>query len=192
MTEVPMIHRTIAKYLAREFGGDPKVLTQNFDDGVCINVFVARGAPNPSQTSYSTIGLSDRMLSIGGESYGFGIELCGGVAENGDGFELMLGDIGYEIVSGNWIGALHTVFPGAIVPYFPDSPMKHLLLAHPFSWAEDFGLLETPERKIIWLQFVPITDEEYQFALANGADALEERLETCRARVFDLFRASVI
>ncbi len=67
-------------------------------------------------------------------------------------------------------------FPGYILEniinlYFSDLDMKHILLTTPFLWDKaksiNFG-----EKTVAWLLAVPISEQEYHFALKYGSEEL--------------------
>lgn len=192
MTTPSQIHLKIFEYVDNEFGGASRVIGQTFDDGATVDVLVVEGSPEIGQRSYSTIGLSDRNLVIAGRDFGFGVELCAGSSLHDDRYELLIGDIAYEILVGNWVAALNTVFPDIFSKAFPESRMRHVLLSHPFSWGEKFGVLKFLGRKVVWLQMIPISESEYLLARSEGVDVLEELLERSEANIFDVNRAPVV
>ena len=48
--------------------------------------------------------------------------------------------------------------------------MKHVYLMNPFLW-EGFKTLEFGNREIAWLLIVPISEQEKNYAIANGWEA---------------------
>ncbi|WP_236900445.1 suppressor of fused domain protein [Clostridium estertheticum] len=53
--------------------------------------------------------------------------------------------------------------------------MKHVYLMNPFLW-DGFKSIEFEDRKVAWLLIIPISNEEKDYAVANGASALEMKL----------------
>lgn len=198
MRSAPQAHRQMAGYLANQFGGETKVMSQTYHDGLSVSVLVSAGreevggGEDAGPLSCSTLGLSDKELIAEGEAMGFGVELCGALYADETPFVALLADIAHEVQSGGWTIGLNTILPDVIAPYFPGSLLKHVLLVHPFLWDEDFGVLDLEDRRAVWLQIVPITDAEYALAEAEGVDALEDRLEAGEADISDLLRPSVI
>lgn len=192
MTTASPQHRQIAGYLAAEFGGETKIMGQSYHDGLSVNVLVSAEEEGGGPLSCSTIGLSDQELVLDDEPMGFGVEICGALYADETPFVTLLADIAHEVRSGGWTIALGTILPDVIQPYFPGSTMQHLMLVHPFYWAEDFGVFEQEGLKSVWLQIIPVSDSEYQFAVDQGIEALEEKLEASGADVFDRLRAPVV
>ncbi|MBZ9617597.1 suppressor of fused domain protein [Clostridium estertheticum] len=56
-----------------------------------------------------------------------------------------------------------------------DCEMKHVYLMNPFLW-DGFKSIEFEDRKVAWLLIIPISNEEKDYAVANGASALEMKL----------------
>lgn len=190
MSQARPEHRAIADYLARKFGGGMRVMAQTYLDGRSVNVLVSTEEDAP--LCCSTLGLSDQELVLDDQPMGFGVEICGALYAEETPFVEMLADIAHEVQTGGWIIALNTILPDVVEPYFPGTPMQHLLLVHPYHWDEDFGVFEQDGRKTVWLQILPISESEYRFALEEGVDVLEERLEAAEADVFDLRRQPVV
>jgi len=76
-------------------------------------------------------------------------------------------------------------------PWHPLSEMSHLYFSPPYclpagSWHPG------GDADVHWCWVVPITDREYRFALANGADALEEALEKAQAPIGAMARTDVV
>ncbi len=67
-----------------------------------------------------------------------------------------------------------------------------MLLVVPFIWATLEILVDREEDVTTWLQAVPITDAELQFASKYSTDELFERLEAAGADVSDIDRPSVV
>lgn len=193
MSSTPEAHTQIAGYLLSEFGGETRILSQSYHDGLSVNVLVSTDPEADNPLTCSTIGLSDQELVLDDEAMGFGVELCGALFADETPFVAMLADIAHEVRSGEWTIVLHTILPDVVQPYFPGSTMRHLLLVHPFCWDEDFGIFDPGARhRAVWLQVVPISEAEYRLANEEGVEALEERLESSGVDVFDLLRQSVV
>jgi hypothetical protein len=77
-------------------------------------------------------------------------------------------------------------------PWLPGATCDHLLVSLPYPWGPD--LEECPlsggHARILWL--LPITKAERDFKVANGLEALEQRLEAEAIIPADPQRASVI
>lgn len=192
MSQVTPHHRAIADYLSDAFEGSIKVMLQTYHDGLSVNVLVSAPTEGSGLLCCSTIGLSDRELVLEDEPMGFGVELCGALYAEETPFVEMLADIAHEVQAGEWAIALGTILPDVIEPYFPGTKMQHLLLVHPFCWDENFGLFEQDGRRTVWLQIIPISESEYQFAEDQGVEALEDRLESAGVDVLDLLRDPVV
>jgi len=74
----------------------------------------------------------------------------------------------------------------------PCSPVPHAALADPFLWGDSFKSREFSTRTVAWLMFVPLTEAEFQFASKKGFELLSTRLQSARAEVANLQRASVV
>ena len=57
---------------------------------------------------------------------------------------------------------------------------------------EGFKTLEFGNREIAWLLIVPISEQEKNYAIANGWEALEDIFEKADIDIFNLNRKSII
>lgn len=55
-----------------------------------------------------------------------------------------------------------------------------------------FKTIEFEDRKIAWLLIIPISNQEKDYAIANGGDALETKFEEADIDIFNLKRKSVV
>ena len=186
-------HDEIAEYIAAFFCGMAKATTdRDTNTDVQVVILTSRDCPEIGISSYSTLGLSDKNLVIDGRDFGFGVKVCGAIITEQDKFLLILADIGFNVVEEKWVAAHHTVFPNVVEPYFPDSEMKHVLLVSPFLWDEDFGDYSFADQRVVWLLAVPISENEYRYALSVGADCLEDMFAQKQINLFNIYRDSVL
>ena len=75
--------------------------------------------------------------------------------------------------------------------YFKEGALKHVLFVSPFLW-DGLQAVDLQEKKVSFLQVVPISEPEMRFVEKNGPDALEDRFEKEQIDVFHLERASVV
>jgi hypothetical protein len=85
-----------------------------------------------------------------------------------------------------------SIFPNVIENYDPSLKVKHVLFLSPFCWEGKLSSFFYRERKEIFLQAVPITQAELDFAIEHGTDILEEKLLSQAKSIFSLGRNSVI
>lgn len=88
-----------------------------------------------------------------------------------------------------------SIFPGAIykdiITSFDRLHMQHILLIPPFLW-DTFSTIELSDKKVAFLQAVPISENERAFALEYGVDSLLSRFDDERVNVFNLERRTVV
>lgn len=80
----------------------------------------------------------------------------------------------------------------AISEYYPDLTCKHVMLVTPFLWDRDLQKQVIEGLSHLWLQVVPITDEEADYLMRHGSDALESIFEEHQIDLFDLNRPSCL
>lgn len=82
--------------------------------------------------------------------------------------------------------------PDNVSMYYPDFSMKHIFLTTPYMWEKSFPSLDINGKTLTWLQIIPISDAEYQYALEHGSNALDELLVLNYVSILNLNRPSVI
>jgi hypothetical protein len=102
----------------------------------------------------------------------------------------LLATCAFNVINAGYKTAPGLVHPDVMAMYAPDSAMRHILLTPAFSWPLETQSL--PGKNVAWLQLLPISEAEFKFSQANGADALETMLEQCGIDPFDPRRASVL
>ena len=88
-------------------------------------------------------------------------------------------------------------YPGASFPdvfsmYDPAWTVKHACFVDLFLWEKSPATIELSTKKVAFLQMIGITDAEFDFLQENGFEALQTRLESENADVFDFTRDSVV
>lgn len=61
-----------------------------------------------------------------------------------------------------------------------------------FLWDQPPQTLRLPRKTVAWLQAIPISTAEPEYARANGSEALEDLLEQQKADAVGLLRESVL
>ncbi|MEU5155289.1 suppressor of fused domain protein [Glycomyces sp. NPDC021274] len=143
--------------------------------------------------TFGTLGLSS--FPIGGQPAegepDLRVELVGAAYEQFRTYDNVLATGAFSVMDGAPIMP-GQIYEGAVEPYFPGFELKHVLFAEPYLWDDAFTLLELGDITVVWLQPVPITQRELDFAVAVGTDALIERFEEERIDAADMARESVI
>ncbi|WP_300675962.1 suppressor of fused domain protein [Nocardioides sp.] len=187
--------KTIARTEAAAFGGTPRVHRYSNDaETLSVNILSAVDGPQAGVTSYGTVDLStfdNGLQSAAGKE--IRVEILSACASTVETFGNIVMACALNVASGR-----HSLTPGVIHPrtvelYEPEVTMKHMLLVPPFLWGEDaLTPLEDDEAVVLFLQGVPISDAELQFAEEHGTEALEDRFVEAQIDVFDLNRPSVV
>lgn len=172
--------------------------TEPDDDGTTTDwhcdVVVADGVPAPGFSTYATVGVRafpTNLTSEDGRALRTEFVLAARTASR------EAADVVDACALAAANGSFHLA-PGAVIPdavryVAPNLRCEHILLVAPFLWPELEVLREVDDATVLTrLQAVPITRGEMQLAASKGADALMDRLESRRADVSDLNRASVV
>jgi hypothetical protein len=184
-------NKALAVYLRSKFGGTPSV-SKFWDDAKRsdVDIMTVPDSPQPGVSSYATLGLSDSSIGLSSNDVRLGVELILALTNKYEDAANILASSAFAIINSKLKARPGSIFPRVIELYRPDLDMKHILLVPPFLWE-----LETQEfaaKKVAWLLAVPISDEERNFALEKGSDALENVFEQKQIDIFDLDRRSVL
>jgi hypothetical protein len=77
-------------------------------------------------------------------------------------------------------------------PWLPGSRCDHVLVSLPYPFGPDLETCHVGDRHVDFLWLLPITEEERDFKVAHGQEALEVRFEEVELCYWDLNRASAI
>ncbi len=192
---MPIDGRTIAQFEAKAFGGKPKVHRYSDDDEVrSINILSCVDGPHDGVTSYATVDLSGFDTQLTAEDgRPIRVELLGACDSAVQTFGNVMTTCALNIASGQYSPGPGRIHPRVIELYEPTLSMRHILFVPPFLWGPDaFPRMEDEDVIVLFLQLIPISDAELDFARAEGADALESRFEQAQIDIYDLNRPSVV
>ncbi|MFF0817381.1 suppressor of fused domain protein [Rhodococcus sp. NPDC003318] len=193
--------REAARRIGEVFGEVPQVLLYraavdpeaNGEEPDEVSIAVGDGCPSPGYASYATLDLvryptnvtTDDGRPIRTELITVGRSDYRGLAD-------VLAQCAFAVASGSFHVTPNTIVPNAVKEADPGRTTKHLLLVVPFIWPDLEILVDREEDVTTWLQAVPITDTELEFASRHGVDELFGRLEAAAADVTDIDRDSVV
>jgi antitoxin YqcF len=193
MTQTSEENKTIAKTLVKVFGGKPSV---NFwwdePETTSVALLKCENAPEKGINSYATVNLSDHPLIMDGKEYPARVEIVGACAASAEEFPNVLTTCAFNIIKDKWFVAPGVIFPGVVDMYDLSDTLSHILFVPPFVWNDEPRTMEFPTKTVAFLQAVPISDAERDFANENGPDALESLFEEHQIDIYDINRASVV
>jgi antitoxin YqcF len=182
----------IAHREAAVFGGKPQVVRYyNDDNSLSIDVLSCEDTPTVGVTSWGSVGMSEFDTGLATGDRDLRVEIVGACSSAVPQFGNVIASCAFNVASGFQIspGAVH---PGVVEAYLPGLTMKHaLFIPLLLLWGQPMDNLEGPTSIVTWLQIVPISDEEYKFAINSGSDSLESRFQAADIDVFDLERPSL-
>jgi antitoxin YqcF len=184
--------KSIARREATVFGGTPAV-TRHWDDDERRWVDVLRCVDRPDEglTSWATIGASQYDNRVSNAAGPLRVEFVGACASAWPTYANMLVTCALNVASGDYSATPGIIMPGVVAMYEKSVTTRHMLLTDPFLWDGEFPSLSGDDYSVAWLMGVPVTDAEFEFAGAEGVDALEELFSAAEIDVFDLDRPSV-
>lgn len=181
-------NRSLAKTLAKVFGGKPTVARYWDEHGrYYVDVMTCEDSLQENVISYGTLGLSDHPI----REEKLRVEF---VAAFGVKFEEganVLATAAFCLIRSKWQAQPGAIFPDVVGMYRKGSDMKHLLLCSPFLW-DELVTQELSDKTVAWLLLVPISENELRFVEANGSSALEDLFVEKQIDVYDLDRRSVL
>jgi antitoxin YqcF len=143
-------------------------------------------------TSYGTIGLCDHTIGMVADGLPLRIELLGACEARYDRFREIIKACAFAIIEDGASCYPGQIFKGAIEVAYPNLPMKHIMFVPPGTWNQSPRLLKLSNLKVTWLEAIPISEAEMQYAVANSPNMLSNRLVAAKAMVMDLARPSVL
>jgi hypothetical protein len=187
MTVSDLAHAS-AQELADTFAASPRFVgCRNTDEGVRIDVAIAESGPDERLASAGTVTLADHDLGFDA----IRLQIVAAYPRDAADFSRAVGTCALATIEEGWPLRWGAVHPEVLTLYGLSETLAHLYFMPPFSWPDGPKPLTVGERRIEWLQAVPISEAERAFAEANGADALEKLLVAGDIDVTDLERPSV-
>ncbi|KFI32326.1 hypothetical protein CG51_02885 [Haematobacter missouriensis] len=150
-------------------------------------------SPEPGVESHATLGLSALPLRLDDGTiadHGAEIVLASIVGEEGAG---LLADIAQQVTEHGKALVPDMILTDALKGRAGVAPhLRHILLSAPFLWNTPPAPLRLPERLVLFLQAIPISEAERALAAQDGAERLEDLLEEAEADILDFERESVV
>ena len=191
--EVSDENKTIARTAAAVFGGKPRVGRYWDPDEVSsVDVLDCADRPQENLVTYATIGLSDTPLIDDGRELDLRVELVGVAPLVAKEYPNALSTAAFCVINSGWFCYPGRIFPGVFARYALSNTLQHALFVSPFLWEGRLVTMELPSKKVAWLQMVPISESEQEFASKNGSERLEDLFEAAQVDVFDLNRDPVV
>jgi len=151
------------------------------------HIFCAHDVPESGVTSYGTIGISAISSRNNGKVNNIHVELVGASYTRYRELSLGLLIIAERVISGEWTCCPGTIFPGVL-----NQIHSEIYLMPPILWDDKFRTITIGDTQLAWLQAIPISKSEANFARKYGTNALESILEDNEIDLFDLERRQVI
>lgn len=193
--------REAARRIGEVFGAMPQVLLfraavdpdTDGEEPDEVSIAVGDGCPGPGYASYATLDLVKYPTNVTTDD---GRPIRTELITVGRADYRTLADVlalcAFAVASGSFHVTPNTIVPNAVTEADPARTTKHVLLVVPFIWPDLEILVDREEDVTTWLQAVPITDAELEFASTRGTEELFARLEAAGADVSDIDRPSVV
>ncbi|MEE2524326.1 suppressor of fused domain protein [Pseudarthrobacter sp. J47] len=192
--------REIARHAIASLGLDPSDATihhsisridADYGD-YSIEVIKLEDSPSSGIRTFLTVGVSkfdNHFLAPDGRKVR--VEFIATAASKWQVVDLGLGDCAFNIASGDYRAEPETVFPNVFSGYGQDVSTPHAWLTSPVvlhGRHQTIDKLEDESEVITWLQVIPVTDSEFEYARANGVDAMAHAFFEAQPDFYDLLR----
>ena len=185
-------NKKIAGHISAVFGGQPEITLYSDEAGRChVHIVRCPDSPVEGVDSFATVGLSDYDQKVEGLEGPVRVELVGACDSGNPHFGSILANAAFCSIHSGWPLHPGAIFADIVKNYEASETLEHVLFVEPFPWDEPLEAVHLPEKEVLWLMMVPISEAEAVHAEKHGSPALEELLEQSGADVFDLQRASV-
>ncbi|MBX3232196.1 MAG: suppressor of fused domain protein [Labilithrix sp.] len=182
--ELPVKGRFPITYANHPLPGDParKLGIQRVD-----------GYPSPGFRTALSYGLAHESFET--SNFPDRIELIQGYRTDDWSFERIQVFVADSVVTSNQLPKPGTVYQHAVAHAglgAPASRMPHALVVYPYLWQRDFYKADVADKRLWFLQLVPIHENELQFITKNGFKVFEELLDHFGMQFHDLNRTSYV
>ncbi|MED4351065.1 suppressor of fused domain protein [Schinkia azotoformans] len=185
--------KEIAKHLADLNGSRPR-MSRFYDDNKesIIDIVIMDNKPNEYETTFATIGLSNYDIGYSVKDKPLRVEFIGACIDEYKLFGNVLSTCAFNIINSGYSCSPGMIYPDVVKMYYPEFNMKHIMFVSPFLWAENLTPFDFEDKHVSWLQAMPISEAEYNYAEQNGSEALENLFEESEVDILDLNRSSII
>jgi antitoxin YqcF len=120
------------------------------------------------------------------------VELAGACdSKFADSFFTILGSAAFCMIRAEQLLSPGDCLPGYVAEYHK-SAMEHLYFTAPFLWEEHLSSMELPDRKVLWLMAIPISEAEREYLIEHEDEKFEQLLQSHDTDFYDLDRRSII
>lgn len=191
--EVTNQMKEIACFIVEVSGVRPKIIEhRDKEEKSSIDIAIMSNNDNPVEKRYATIGLCNYDIDYVLFSKPLRIEIIAACNEEYDFFSNVIGTCAFNIINSKYDCFPGRIFTDVINRYTDDLEMKHILFLRPILWCDQLETLHFEDKAVTWLQAIPISHSEYEYAKKHGNDALKDRLEEAKIDILNLNRKSVV
>lgn len=193
--EVSQENIKIARFVAGAIGFEPHVYPYFDNDKVNqIDILSLKDPIDENVAIYCSIGLSDHtnLVQIGEKQENIAIELLLAAYKEFQEAPNVLSTCCFYIIKDRYECRPGAVFMHMNEFYFKDSDMRHIFFTTPFLWQDKLEGLSLESKKVEFLLCIPISENELQFKIDKGDEALESLLHENEIDIYDLSRKSVL
>jgi len=194
--KISIENKNLANYIISIVGINEKV-DRHWDEAKLnfIDIFTCDDPTYPNIKIFGTIGISDhpnRIEMKDGNFQNIPIELLVSGYKEFDMLPAILSIAGFFITKKGWECQPGSVFMRIVDMYYEESEMKHIMFVSPFLWQDKLKPLDLNTKTVHWLLCIPISDNELEYRMKNGASSLEDLFQEKDIDIFDINRKSVI
>lgn len=171
---------------------EPPMKYSTRDESRSVGILAVPDCPQRGITTWATIGASTFETPVRRQDdLPIRVEFVAAVDARLENFAVSVSACAFALGVDVRVGP-GTIYRDVVSPIHPATTTPHLFSVPPFVWANEFESIEGDDAYIIWLQLVPITDDEAAFAAEHGSDALEDVFMKTQPDFFSFERVSAL
>lgn len=173
------------------FNTNPTVFSYyDEDEKNSVAILTCADSPVKGVNSYATMGTLVAKPTLVTDKKGLIVEFVGACSKDYENYTNILATCSFNIINSGFNYGPGEIYKDVVSMYYPNLNMKHILMMNPFLWKRRFKTMELEDKFVAWLQIIPISQNEYDYANKHGADKLEDLFEEKQIDIYDLNRKS--
>ncbi len=159
-----------------------------------VRILRCSNVPLEGADTFATLTLSTHTLKDEeGEERDFGVELVA-VAADFKEMANVLSTASFNIIKDGWLIEPYMIFPDLMAMYLPNGTMQHIMFIDPLGgvWEKDLESWHGGKMPVAFLQALPISESEYQYAVKHGQEELLDKIIAQEAEIYDVTRQAVV
>lgn len=190
MNEITSHRKRVANAIRNVVGGQPKMIPHvSQRGGLGIHLLEQTSAPQGTHL-FSTVGLHEYDFAYRSVGDSVRVELLAEFDMTVEGASSFVSTCAFTLIEKGLPITPDTVVRNVASEIWPGTAMRHAFIVDPYSFRVE--TIRFDSLIVTWLQVLPISDSEFEYARTKGAGALRELLQAADAKVYAVDRPSVV